>query len=138
MTDYIALLRNDDDSDFGVEFPDFPGCVTAGRTLDEAKDMAKEALAFHVEGMIEDGAAIPAPSSLGAVMARRDNRDTVAFLVSVDTEADKAERINITLRRRLIARIDAVASNRSAFLAEAAAKRLDDMDAGTHRPPKRP
>jgi len=36
MANYIALLQKEEDSDFGVSFPDFPGCVTAGRTLDEA------------------------------------------------------------------------------------------------------
>lgn len=37
MANYIALLRKEEDSDFGVSFRDFPGCVTAGRTLDEAQ-----------------------------------------------------------------------------------------------------
>ena len=41
--DYIAIIHKDPDSDFGVSFPDFPGCITAGRSLDEAKDMALEA-----------------------------------------------------------------------------------------------
>ena len=46
MTAYIALLRKQPDSDFGVDFPDFPGCVTAGETLEEARVMAAEALAL--------------------------------------------------------------------------------------------
>jgi predicted RNase H-like HicB family nuclease len=54
MTSYIALLRKDADSDFGVDFPDFPGCLTAGATLEEARHMAEKALELHVEGMIED------------------------------------------------------------------------------------
>jgi len=62
MTAYIALRRKDIDSDFGVEFPDFPGCVTAGATLEEARQMADEALRLHVERMIEDQRALPAPS----------------------------------------------------------------------------
>jgi predicted RNase H-like HicB family nuclease len=41
-----------------------PGCVTAGATLDEARDMAEEALALHIEGLEQDGEAIPEPSSL--------------------------------------------------------------------------
>ena len=49
MRTYIALLRKDPDSDYGVDFPDFPGCVTAGSTLEEARAMAEEALAFHIE-----------------------------------------------------------------------------------------
>ncbi len=69
MRQFIALIHKDAGSDFGVSFPDLPGCVTAGATLDEARDMAAEALALHLEGMVEDGDAIPEPSSLEAVMA---------------------------------------------------------------------
>ena len=57
MPHYVALIHKDADSDFGVSFPDFPGLATAGHTLDEARAMAEEALAFHVEGMVEDGDA---------------------------------------------------------------------------------
>ena len=46
--EYIAYLHKDKDSDFGVSFPDFPGCVTAGRTLEEARQMAVEALTLHM------------------------------------------------------------------------------------------
>ena len=58
--DYIAYLHKNRNSDFGISFPDFPGCNTAGKTLDEAPRMAAEALAFHIAGMVEDGDAIPA------------------------------------------------------------------------------
>jgi predicted RNase H-like HicB family nuclease len=53
--DYIAYLHKDRKSDFGVSFPDFPGCVTAGKSLDEARRRAPDALAFHIAGMMEDG-----------------------------------------------------------------------------------
>jgi predicted RNase H-like HicB family nuclease len=53
MANGIALIHKESDSDFGVSFPDFPGCVTAGRTIDEAKDMAREALSGHVRVMTE-------------------------------------------------------------------------------------
>ncbi|OYW00944.1 MAG: hypothetical protein B7Z58_13425 [Acidiphilium sp. 37-64-53] len=83
MTTYIALLRKDDASDFGVDFPDFPGCVTAGATLDEARRLAAEALALHVDGLVEDGDSLPTPSSLDVIMADPDNADAVVFLVDV-------------------------------------------------------
>jgi predicted RNase H-like HicB family nuclease len=51
--DYIAIIHIEPDADFGVSFPDFPGCITAGRTLDEAKDRAAEALTGHIEVMRE-------------------------------------------------------------------------------------
>jgi predicted RNase H-like HicB family nuclease len=61
---YIALVHKDEDSDFGVSFPDFPGAVTAARTLDEALERAQKALALLLEGMAEDGEPIPPPLRL--------------------------------------------------------------------------
>jgi predicted RNase H-like HicB family nuclease len=62
--EYIAYLHKDADSDFGVSLPDFPGCITAGKTLEEARRLAPEALALHIQGMREDGNDIPKPSAL--------------------------------------------------------------------------
>ena len=59
MRQYIALIHKDPDSDYGVSFPDLPGCVTAGADLDDARGMAEEALALHLAGMAEDGEAFP-------------------------------------------------------------------------------
>ena len=68
MAHYIGIIHKEPASDYGVSFPDFPGCVTAGTDLDDARRMSEEALAYHVEGMMEDGEPIPAPSSLEEVM----------------------------------------------------------------------
>ena len=67
---YIALVHKDEDSRFGVSFPDFPGAVTAARILDEALERAEEALALHVEGMAEHGEPIPPPSGFTEVIKR--------------------------------------------------------------------
>ena len=124
MASYIALLRKDPHSDYGVDFPDLPGCVTAGRTLDEARKMAVEALALHLEGMAEDKEPIPAPSLLEAVMDDPHNRDAVAFLVDAPVQAVRSVRVNVMLPEDLLKAIDRVASNRSGFLAEAAREKL--------------
>ena len=124
MTSYIALLRKDEASDYGVDFPDFPGCVSAGRTLDEARRMAAEALALHVEGMAEDGEAVPEPSDLDTVMAIPENREAVAFLVDVPTRPALAVRVNVMLPRDVLDAIDRATTNRSRFLAEAARAKL--------------
>ena len=87
MTNYIGIVHKDDDSDFSLAFPDFPGCATAGRDLPELKRMAEEALAFHIEGMIEDGQRIPEPSTLEAVMLDPDNRDGIPLLVPLRSPA---------------------------------------------------
>jgi predicted RNase H-like HicB family nuclease len=124
MQHYIALIHKDPDSDYGVSFPDFPGAVTAGSTLDEARAHAAEALALHIEGMIEDGEAVPEPSTLEAVMSDPENREGVAVLVSVAPQPVKAVRINITMQEDVLREIDAYAEanglTRSGFLAQAA------------------
>ncbi len=81
MTAYIALLRKYPDSDHSVDFPDFPGCVTAGATLEEARRMAAEALAGHAGLLAAEGEPVPEPSPLDAVMSDRHNRDAVAILM---------------------------------------------------------
>lgn len=125
--EYIALIHKDGDSDYGVSFPDLPGCVTAGRTLDEARSLAAEALALHLEGMAEDGEPLPAPSDLSAVMSERENRDAVAFLVAVERRS-KTVRVNITLPETDLGLIDRYAEEhgftRSGFLLQAAKRAM--------------
>lgn len=87
MRSYIALIHKDPESDYGVSFPDLPGCVTAGTTLDDARRMAAEALAFHLEGLSEDNAPIPEPSPLERIMAERAYRDAVAVIVDAPADA---------------------------------------------------
>ena len=130
MADYIALIHKQDDSDYGVSFPDFPGCVSAGGTLDEARGMAEEALAFHIEGLVEDGQVVPEPSDLDKVMRDPANRDGVAILVPVELKS-RSVRVNVTLPEDVLRAIDLHAERhgytRSGFLA-AAAKRAMAAD----------
>lgn len=110
MAYYIAIVHNDPKSDFGVSFPDFPGCVTAGRNIDEAKDMAQEALALHIRGMLEDGDQLPAPSKLEEIMADGDFSDSVAYLVvDVPDAKPRTVRVNITLPEMTLKQVDAAA-----------------------------
>ena len=67
MTQYIALLHKTERKGYGVSFPDFPGCVTVGRTVEDALREGAEVLAFHVDGMREDGIKIPKPRTLEAI-----------------------------------------------------------------------
>jgi predicted RNase H-like HicB family nuclease len=134
MANYIAIVHKDAKSDFGVAFPDFPGCITAGKDIDEAKDMAQEALALHVQGMLEDGESLPAPSRLENIMADADHADAVAFLVvSVPDAKPRTVRVNITLPEGTLKQIDATAKKRgmtrSSFLAHAAKNAIDNLPA---------
>jgi predicted RNase H-like HicB family nuclease len=82
MRQYIALIHKEADSDYGISFPDLPGVISAGRTLDETRDMGAEALALHLEGMAADGEAAPEPSSLEVIMKDAQNKDGVAVLIA--------------------------------------------------------
>jgi predicted RNase H-like HicB family nuclease len=124
MASYIALLRKDPRSDYGVEFPDFPGCITAGRTLEEARRMAAEVLAFHVDAMREDADVIPPPSPMDAIMPDPHDRDAIALLVDLPAKSRRVVRINISLPEDVVQSIDRVAANRSRFLADAPRERL--------------
>jgi predicted RNase H-like HicB family nuclease len=128
MRQYIGLIHKEADSDFGVSFPDFSGLVSAGTSLDDARAMAEQALAFHIEGLVADGEAIPEPSSLEEVMNDPNNRDGVAILVAVKAEARKAVRVNVTLPEDVLEQIDRYAAahgfTRSGFIAQAAKKAI--------------
>jgi predicted RNase H-like HicB family nuclease len=89
---YIGLIHKDADSHFGVSFPGFPGVITAGTTLDDARAMAEEALALHIDGLVEDGEDIPAPSALREVMSDADHRSGVAILVAMKNDQPKVVR----------------------------------------------
>lgn len=125
MANYIAIVHKDADSDFGVSFPDFPGCITAGKTIDEAKDMAQEALALHIQGLIEDSENLPTPAKLEEIMADPDFADASAFLVvDAPNERPRTVRVNITVPEIALKQIDAAAKkrgmSRSSFLVHAA------------------
>ena len=103
MRYYVALIHKEDDSDFGVSFPDLPGCVSAGLTLSEASTMGAEALSFHIELMIDEGEAIPEPSSLDEIMANLENRDGVPIMIpAAIKQPTHAVRANILLPDNLL------------------------------------
>jgi predicted RNase H-like HicB family nuclease len=125
MANYIAVIHKDPESDFGVSFPDFPGCVTAGSSIDEAKDMAQDAILLHIKGMLEDGESIPAPSKLEDIMDDPDYADAAAvIIVTVSDAKPRSVRVNITVPEDMLRKIDSMAKkkgmSRSAFLVHAA------------------
>lgn len=120
---YYPAVIDRSASGFGVSFPDFPGCVANGDTPNEAAVRAELALGFHIDGMVKDGQPIPDPSDISAIEPA-DGADDVAYiLVRVDL-APKVQRVLVSMDEKLLRRIDAVAANRSAFIASAAWEKL--------------
>jgi len=141
MASYIALLRKEARSGFGVEFPDFPGCVTAGRTLEEARRMAADALRLHVDGLLEDGVKLPVPSSLDCIAEDPGNDDATAFLVDLPDPTGPVVRVNVTIPKADLRTIDAFAKDhgltRSGLLTRGALRLVrDESRTATHGHPK--
>lgn len=125
---YIGLIRKEPESCYGIDFPDFPGTVSGGDTMEECLAMGREALQATVQYRLDHDMPIPAPRSLEDILADPDNRDALAVLVELPPVKGKAVRVNITLDEYLLAEIDRAAAarqtNRSNFLARAARQAL--------------
>jgi predicted RNase H-like HicB family nuclease len=111
----------------GVVVPDLPGCFSAGDSLEEALVKAEEAIAAWIDAALDAGQDIPPPTSIDALRARHKAwRMWIWALVDVDPAVmdDTVERVNISLPRRVLRRLDVLASargeTRSGFIARMA------------------
>ena len=59
---YLVVIEKEASS-FGAYVPDLPGCIAAAQSEEEVRQLIKEAVEFHIEGLRESGEPIPAPSS---------------------------------------------------------------------------
>lgn len=122
----IAIEPNTETTAFGVVVPDLPGCFSAGDTLDKAVDNAREAIDLWCETVIEDGGDLPIAKTLAEHQTDPDFTGWIWAVVEVPVERyfGPAEKLNITLPRLLLAKIDEYArahgETRSGFLANAA------------------
>lgn len=130
MRYYIGIIHKDDDSDFGISFPDFPGCVSAGSDLNELAAMGHEALQGHIALMAEEGMAIPEPSTMDEILLDPDNRTGIPVFVQAPAISGKAVRVNITMPEDALREIDRYAEahgyTRSGFLVKAARRALEE------------
>ncbi|HHQ6595621.1 type II toxin-antitoxin system HicB family antitoxin [Serratia fonticola] len=131
----IAIEAGDDKHAYGVTVPDLPGCFSAGDTLDEAISAAKEAITGHIELLVEMGHDIPAVSSVGELAKDPAFAGYTWAVVDIDVSRllGGSEKINVTLPKSLIDRIDRCVAthpefkSRSGFLAEAALSRISSV-----------
>jgi predicted RNase H-like HicB family nuclease len=120
----IAIESGSETTAFGVVVPDLPGCFSAGDSLDEAVDGAEEAAAAWIDAALDAGEAIPAPSSLEALRRRADFAGWMFGIITLDPALfdDTIERVNISLPRRVLQRLDALArsagESRSGYIAQ--------------------
>ena len=123
---YPVVIHKDENSDYGVTFPDLPGCFSAGETIEEALANAQEAAECHIEGILIDSEPIPAPARISNHTKNPHFKDGIWALVEVDLSklSLKSKRVNITMPERLLNSLDHFAEKhgetRSGVLAQAA------------------
>lgn len=132
----IAIEPGNAENAWGVVVPDLPGCFSAGDTLEEALTQAEEGVMVWIETTLDAGQDIPKPSSIEALrVAHPEFAGWVWALVKVDPTMldDTLERVEISLPRRVLHRLDARArqagETRAAFVARLA---IEKLDSGTH------
>ena len=127
--EYIAHVCKGKNAEYGVRFPDLPGCMTSGRTLEEARERAVEALMKHVAAMVERGEAVPEASTLDDLAGDEGMRCGVAVLVGAEAP-EKTVRVNITARASQIEAIDRLAKQsgmtRSAYMVRSAVRAVPE------------
>jgi predicted RNase H-like HicB family nuclease len=122
----VAIEPGDAGHAWGVTVPDLPGCFSAGDTMEEALDQVREAILLHVEGLLDDEQPVPAAQPIDHYRSMREFKNRVWALVDVDLSQleDVTERINITLPRRVLTKLDAAAraagESRSGYIAHLA------------------
>ena len=120
----VVLHTETDRTDYGVTVPDLPGCVSAGDTLEQALANAGEAILGHLEVMVEDGKPVPEPNSTVPPLGPGQMIGVVKIDLAELEALRETVRLNISMERRTLERIDEAArlagTTRSGFLATAA------------------
>jgi predicted RNase H-like HicB family nuclease len=128
LTYYVALAHKEKGTAWGILFPDFPGCISAGDTFDRAMAGATEALAGHIAVMREYGDAVPGPRSLEVIRASRkfenELKGAIVAMVPLLPQTHQPVTISVSIDKALLDALDQHAEGsgrtRSALLAEGA------------------
>ena len=131
---YIAFIHKEPDSAYGISFPDVPGCISAGDTIDEAVHNAVEALSGHIRVLEADGDPIPEPRDFDAIAnddsLADDRAAAMTTLIPLVRDRGATVRVNVSFDLGLLEAIDAAARERgltrSGFLASAARREIVD------------
>lgn len=123
----IAIEPGNEKTAWGVVVPDLPGCFSAADSgIDEAIENAKQAIELWIEMALDDGSDIPKPSSITELQKKKQFEGFIWAIAEINPAllSDEIERVNISLPKRVLARLDAKAKsageNRSAFIAHMA------------------
>jgi predicted RNase H-like HicB family nuclease len=123
----IAIEAGDNKTAWGVVVPDLPGCFSAADSgIDEAIENAKEAIELWIETALDEGSTVPKPSSIVSLQNNPEFKNWIWAIVEIDPAllSDDIERVNISLPKRVLARLDSkaksVGETRSGYIAHMA------------------
>jgi predicted RNase H-like HicB family nuclease len=120
----IAIEVGTEATAYGVVVPDLPGCFSAGDTIDEAISAAEEAAAAWIDATMDAGGEVPPASSIETLRGRSDYAGWAFGFINIDPALldSTIERVNITLPRRVLRRLDdqarAAGESRSGYIAQ--------------------
>jgi len=80
---YVALIRKEEATDYWVDIPDIPGCVSSGDTREEAEANIQEALKMHIEAMREQKLNLPQPRSRSEVLSAEIDRYVGDYMIEI-------------------------------------------------------
>ncbi|HWD29822.1 MAG TPA: type II toxin-antitoxin system HicB family antitoxin [Rhizomicrobium sp.] len=113
---YPAILEKAEKKTFAVWLPDFPDCVAAGRTQEDAIEKITRAAANAAMALAETDTALPPPTPMEKI---EKPKNFLAFVMVPVSPPDASERVNVYLPKRMIAQADARAAelgmSRSSF-----------------------
>ena len=112
---FAVELHKDKSSVYGATVPEVPGCFSAGDTVEDALDNVREAIYAHLELLAQDGEPVPDDVGVDIERLRKEKAFADGIFAVVDVNIDDitgpAERINLTIPRRALAKIDAAAKS---------------------------
>jgi predicted RNase H-like HicB family nuclease len=127
-TYWAEVCKDEGNPNLGIVFPDFPGCVSCGETMEEVLWMAQEALQGHIRCMEQDNEEIPEPSDYENAVKKSEDDAWMFIPVTVEVQSPKRIKINISLPEDILYKVDSQAKNlnmsRSALIAQTLQKTI--------------
>ena len=122
---YYPAIFTKEGNGFWVRFPDLEGCLTEGKNLKHAIEMAKEALDGYFSSIYERGLAIPEPSDFNSIKLSKDEKPVIIY-TNIDLQLENTKSVKQTLT--IPAYLNVIAEQRginfSAVLQEALKEKL--------------
>lgn len=91
---YPAIFEQNSDGSYTITFPDLPGCISEGKSLSNAIDMAQSALTQWIEYLLAEKESIPGPSDIKAI---KPSENQFVNLVRAEIRDNRAVRRTVSI-----------------------------------------